>query len=69
MAIDWKKEFALTRRIYWWYMKVGFIATPFGILYGCVNLYLGHESMAALVVVLATALVTIYKILGPPPNE
>lgn len=70
MAIDWKKELSLLGRGYWWYMKAGLISVPFGIAYGCINLYLGHESKAAFVVIIAAALITTFKIQGMmPPRE
>jgi hypothetical protein len=69
MAIDWKKELNLIRRCWWWWMKVGFIAAPFGAVYGCVTVYLGHESLSVLIPLLVAALLTIYKIQGMPPIE
>lgn len=68
MAIDWKKEWILTRKVWWWYMKLGFISIPFGIIYGYTRLALGHESKLALVVVLACAIVTNHLIQGLPPD-
>jgi len=50
-------------------MKVGFIAIPFGIVYGFIVLRLGHESKTALGVTLLAALVTVFKTQGMPPNK
>ena len=69
MAIDWKKELNLIRRCWWWWLKVGFIAAPFGAVYGCTTVYLGHESLPVLIPLLVAALLTIYKIQGMPPIE
>jgi hypothetical protein len=69
MAIDWRKAGKSWLRCYWWWMRVGLIAVPFGVLWGCATLYLGYESKAVLIVLLAVALFTIYKIQGMPPTE
>ena len=50
-------------------MKVGFIAVPFGFVYGCARAYLGHESLPVLIPLLVAALFTVYKIQGMPPIE
>jgi hypothetical protein len=68
MAIDWKKAGKSWLRTYFWYMRVGLVAIPFGIVYACATLYLGHESLAVLVPILAAAVFTIWKIQGMPPS-
>jgi hypothetical protein len=50
-------------------MKVGLIAVPFGVIWGCATLYLGYESKTVLILLLIAALVVIYKIQGMPPIE
>jgi len=69
MAISWAKEWGLWKRIYLWYMKTGLIAIPFGLIYALTVRHLGHESKTALVIVLAAAMVTTYKIQGMPPDK
>lgn len=69
MAIDWKKELDHSKRIYFWYMKMGLISIPFGIVYACISLRLGHDSMTALVACVAAAIITVYKIQGMPPDK
>lgn len=69
MAIDWRKELDSCKRIYFWYMKTGLIATPFGVIYAFVILHLGHESVTALIICLAAAIVAVYKIQGMPPDK
>jgi hypothetical protein len=68
VAIDWRKELNLWKRIYFWYMKTGLIAIPFGIIYGFMVRY-HHESMPVLVIILAAAVITNYKIQGMPPDK
>lgn len=69
MAIDWKKELDHSKRIYFWWMKLGLIAIPFGIIYAFVILHLGHESKTALIITVLAAIATVYKIQGMPPSE
>jgi len=69
MTIDWRKELSNIGRIYWWYMKVGFISIPFGIIYACLTMYLGYESVAVLLPILAAAIFAVYKIQGMPPKS
>ena len=69
MAIDWKSEIDLTKRIFLWYMRVGLISVPFGLVYACACLRLGHESTAALVITLAATFLTVWKINGMPPDK
>jgi len=69
MAIDWKKEWNLWKRIYWWYMRAGLITIPFGFIYACMVLYLKHESKPALVIALVAAMITNYIVQGMPPDK
>jgi len=69
MAIDWKKEWSLWKRIYFWYMRAGLISIPFGLIYGLMVLYLKHESKPALVIALAAAMITNYIVQGMPPDK
>jgi hypothetical protein len=69
MAIDWKKEIDLTKRIWLWYMKAALITVPFGFLYALTVFHLGHDSKTALVIVLITAMLVTFRIIGMPPNE
>lgn len=69
MAVDWKKEASLTKRIFFWYMKVGLIAIPFGLIYGLATVRLGYESKPIMVVCLVAALLCALRILGMPPSE
>ena len=50
-------------------MKAGFITIPFGLVYALVSLHIGYESKPAVIIVLAAAIITVYKILGMPPTE
>ena len=69
MAIDWKKEWDLQKRLYWYYMKLGFITIPFGFVFACSVLILKHESMPILILMLAAALFTNYKVQGMAPDK
>lgn len=69
MAIDWKKEWDLTKRIWLWYMKAGLLAIPFGVIWAFVHLTLHCNSKWALIAILAAAIATNYKIQGMPPDE
>jgi hypothetical protein len=69
MAIDWKKEWDLTKRIWLWYMKAGLLAIPFGILWATCDIKFHVHSKWALIAILAAAVATNYKIQGMPPNE
>jgi hypothetical protein len=69
MTIDWRKEAKSCLRMYLWYMRVGLIAIPFGIVYALIVLHLGHESMPALVLCLVTAIIAVSRIQGLPPTK
>lgn len=69
MAIDWRKEWELTWRIWKWWMRTGLLSVPFGIVYACTVQVLHHESKVALVAVLVAALITNYLIQGMPPER
>lgn len=68
-SIDWRKEWSLWKRLYFWYMKLGLITLPFGFIYGCFVLYLKHDSIPMLVAAVVAALLTNYKIQGMPPDK
>jgi hypothetical protein len=65
--MDWRKESRTFLRGWLWWMKLGLCAIPFGILYGLVVLHLGHDSLPALIILLAAALITMSRIMGMPP--
>lgn len=69
MTINWRKEGKSCLRMYLWYMRVGLISIPFGVIYGLIVLRLGHESTPVLLAILAAAVIAIYKIQGMPPRE
>jgi hypothetical protein len=69
VAIDWKKELDLNKRIYFWYMKTGLISIPFGLVYACISVHLGHDSTTALIICVAASIITVYKIQGFPPDK
>ena len=69
MPIDWAKEWDLTKRIWWWYVKAGLLAIPFGIIWGFVKITLHCDSKIALIAILIAAVATNYKIQGMPPDK
>jgi uncharacterized membrane protein len=69
IEIDWRGGLRSFWRCYIWWMKLGLITIPFGILYGLVVLHLGHDSLPALIIILAAALITMSRIMGMPPTE
>ena len=69
MAVDWRKEWDLTKRIWRWWMFTGLLTIPFGIIYALVSLRIGHESTTAMVICLAAAILVNYKVQGMPPDK
>jgi len=69
MTFDWRKELNLIKRIYFWYMRAGLIAIPFGIAYGIAVRHLGHESKTALIVCLTAAVLVNFRVQGMAPDK
>lgn len=69
MAIDWNKEWDLTKRIWLWYMKAGLLALPFAILFATLHIVYHVENKWVLIAILAVACATNYKVQGMPPDE
>lgn len=69
MAIDWSKEWDLTKRIWFWYMKAGLLAIPFAVLWATLDIVYHVHNKWALIAILAAAVATNYKVQGMPPDE
>lgn len=69
MAIDWNKEWGLTKRIWLWYMKAGLLALPFAVLFATLHVVYHVNNKWVLIGTLVAAVITNYKIQGMPPDE
>jgi hypothetical protein len=67
--MDWKTEWTLFKRVMLYYIRLGLIAIPFGIIYGFAHRALGHPSKLALIVCLVGAIFCNQLIQGFPPRE